>query len=180
MARLLDGRSAAVVGVEPALASAIAAACTREGAVLGDAVDVLVVGRNGDRAPVAFAEADADLSAWRTAVDGGVFATLEAVRPVAERMRAAGAGSIVFVCSGLVRVPQPARGADAVADRGLLAAAQALARELGPSGVRVNTVVTGSVVDADAVADAVVFFASDLAEVVTGQSLDVNGGEVFH
>jgi NAD(P)-dependent dehydrogenase (short-subunit alcohol dehydrogenase family) len=29
-------------------------------------------------------------------------------------------------------------------------------------------------------AKAVVFFASDLSSVVTGQSLDVNGGEVFH
>jgi NAD(P)-dependent dehydrogenase (short-subunit alcohol dehydrogenase family) len=32
----------------------------------------------------------------------------------------------------------------------------------------------------DDVANAVVFFASDLSAVVTGQSLDVNGGEVFH
>jgi NAD(P)-dependent dehydrogenase (short-subunit alcohol dehydrogenase family) len=30
------------------------------------------------------------------------------------------------------------------------------------------------------VANAVVFFASDLAAVITGQALDVNGGEVFH
>jgi NAD(P)-dependent dehydrogenase (short-subunit alcohol dehydrogenase family) len=30
------------------------------------------------------------------------------------------------------------------------------------------------------IADAVVFFASDLARVITGQSLDVNGGHVFH
>jgi NAD(P)-dependent dehydrogenase (short-subunit alcohol dehydrogenase family) len=29
-------------------------------------------------------------------------------------------------------------------------------------------------------ANAVVFFASDLSSVVTGQALDVNGGEVFH
>jgi NAD(P)-dependent dehydrogenase (short-subunit alcohol dehydrogenase family) len=31
----------------------------------------------------------------------------------------------------------------------------------------------------DEVAGAVVFFSSDLASMVTGQSLDVNGGEVF-
>jgi enoyl-[acyl-carrier-protein] reductase (NADH) len=32
----------------------------------------------------------------------------------------------------------------------------------------------------DDVANAVVFFASDLSAVITGQALDVNGGEVFH
>jgi enoyl-[acyl-carrier-protein] reductase (NADH) len=32
----------------------------------------------------------------------------------------------------------------------------------------------------DDAANAVVFFASDLSSVITGQSLDVNGGEVFH
>ena len=31
----------------------------------------------------------------------------------------------------------------------------------------------------DDVANAAVFFASDLSRVITGQSLDVNGGEVF-
>jgi enoyl-[acyl-carrier-protein] reductase (NADH) len=30
------------------------------------------------------------------------------------------------------------------------------------------------------VANAVVFFASDLSRVITGQALDVNGGETFH
>jgi NAD(P)-dependent dehydrogenase (short-subunit alcohol dehydrogenase family) len=32
----------------------------------------------------------------------------------------------------------------------------------------------------DDCANAVVFFLSDLAAVITGQALDVNGGEVFH
>jgi NAD(P)-dependent dehydrogenase (short-subunit alcohol dehydrogenase family) len=34
--------------------------------------------------------------------------------------------------------------------------------------------------DSDEIADAVVFFASDLSRAVTGQSLDVNGGHYFH
>lgn len=34
--------------------------------------------------------------------------------------------------------------------------------------------------DSDEIADTVVFFASDLSRVVTGQALDVNGGHFFH
>ena len=97
-----------------------------------------------------------------------------------------------------------------------MAATQGLARELGPSQIRVNSVVPGYIwgeslrgyfahqakqrgVDpqvvydevaantalrhlptSEEIADAVVFFASDLSRVVTGQSLDVNGGHAFH
>ncbi len=38
----------------------------------------------------------------------------------------------------------------------------------------------GHIPTSEEIADAVVFFASDLSRVVTGQSLDVNGGHVFH
>ena len=38
----------------------------------------------------------------------------------------------------------------------------------------------GVIPTSDDAANAVLFFASDLSSVVTGQSLDVNGGEVFH
>ena len=31
-----------------------------------------------------------------------------------------------------------------------------------------------------AIADAVLFFASDLSRAITGQALDVNGGHYFH
>jgi NAD(P)-dependent dehydrogenase (short-subunit alcohol dehydrogenase family) len=34
--------------------------------------------------------------------------------------------------------------------------------------------------DSDEIADAVVFFASDLSRAITGQALDVNGGHYFH
>ena len=38
----------------------------------------------------------------------------------------------------------------------------------------------GEIPTDDDCANAAVFFASDLSSVITGQSLDVNGGEVFH
>jgi NAD(P)-dependent dehydrogenase (short-subunit alcohol dehydrogenase family) len=38
----------------------------------------------------------------------------------------------------------------------------------------------GVIPDSEEIAGAVVFFASDLSRVITGQSLDVNGGHAFH
>ncbi len=38
----------------------------------------------------------------------------------------------------------------------------------------------GTIPDSEEISGAVVFFASDLSRAVTGQSLDVNGGHVFH
>jgi NAD(P)-dependent dehydrogenase (short-subunit alcohol dehydrogenase family) len=38
----------------------------------------------------------------------------------------------------------------------------------------------GEIPPQESVAEAVVFFASDMAAMITGQTLDVNGGEVFH
>jgi NAD(P)-dependent dehydrogenase (short-subunit alcohol dehydrogenase family) len=38
----------------------------------------------------------------------------------------------------------------------------------------------GEIPTDDDTAGAAVFFASDLSSVITGQALDVNGGEVFH
>jgi NAD(P)-dependent dehydrogenase (short-subunit alcohol dehydrogenase family) len=130
-------------------------------------------------------------------------------------MRAQRRGSIVFVNSMSIRVIEPMMGGYAASKGALLTAARTLARELGPDGVRVNSVVPGyiwsakmeayfrrlaadrgvpyeavhedvasrtalhHIPDSAEVADAVVFFASDLSRAVTGQSLDVNGGHYF-
>ncbi|MSO79763.1 MAG: SDR family oxidoreductase [Acidimicrobiia bacterium] len=110
----------------------------------------------------------------------------------------------------------PLQGGYATSKGALLAAAQVLAKELGPHGIRVNSIVPGwmwgpnvemyfsmmekqtgkSTQDSydeiasqiplgeippdEDCANAAVFFASDMSSVITGQALDVNGGEVFH
>jgi NAD(P)-dependent dehydrogenase (short-subunit alcohol dehydrogenase family) len=97
-----------------------------------------------------------------------------------------------------------------------MAATHGLARELGGSKIRVNSVVPGyiwgpslqwyfndlakkrgvtpqqvydevaaegalhHIPTSEEIAPAVVFFASDASRVITGQSLDVNGGNIFH
>ena len=131
-------------------------------------------------------------------------------------MKAQRSGSIVMINSMIIRDVLPNMGPYGASKAALLAATQGLAREIGPHGIRVNSVVPGYIWGAslegyfahqakqrgvepqvvyeevaaqtalrhlptsEEIADAVVFFASDLSRVVTGQSLDVNGGHVFH
>jgi NAD(P)-dependent dehydrogenase (short-subunit alcohol dehydrogenase family) len=159
---------------------------------------------------------DADLATWRKIMDVNVFGTLQLTKRVLAPMKAQGAGSIVFVNSMIVRKPQPNQGGYTISKAALLSAAQVLAKELGPVGIRVNSILPGAmwgpnvqtwvkmlaesngtseqeeydklaaemplgVIPPDEdVANAAVFLASDLARMITGQSLDVNGGEVFH
>jgi NAD(P)-dependent dehydrogenase (short-subunit alcohol dehydrogenase family) len=160
--------------------------------------------------------AEVDLDTWRKITEVNVFGTLQLTQEVVAPMKARGAGSIVFVNSMIVRKVLPNQGGYTISKAALMSAAQVLARELGPAGIRVNSIVPGAMwgpnvqvyltmlaeangtteeeeydkmasemalglipPDED-VANAAVFLASDLSRVITGQSLDVNGGEVFH
>ena len=176
-------------------------------------VDVLV--QNAAMADVRQSFEDVDLSSWRRIMDTNLFGTLQLTKSVIPSMKEQGAGSIVFVSSMITRKPLPLLGGYATSKSALLTAAQVLAKELGPHGIRVNTIVPGwmwgpsvervfarqqehdgktveqsyeeiaariplGIIPSDGdCANAAVFFASDLASVITGQSLDVNGGEVF-
>ncbi len=157
-----------------------------------------------------------DLDTWRAVAEVNLFGALRMTHAAVPALSRRGHGSVVFVSSMIVRQPMPHQGGYAASKGALLSAAEVLARELGPRGIRVNTVVPGWLrgpsvdrylarqarrtgrsvdagyaalakrvplgalaTDADA-ANAVVYFASDLSAVVTGQALDVNGGEVSH
>jgi NAD(P)-dependent dehydrogenase (short-subunit alcohol dehydrogenase family) len=142
--------------------------------------------------------------------------SLQLTHEVLAVMKAQHRGSIVMINSMIVRDVLPTMSPYGASKAALLAATQGLAREIGPHGIRVNSVVPGYIWGAslegyfahqakqrgvdpkvvydevaaqtalrhlptsEEIADAVVFFASDLSRVVTGQSLDVNGGHVFH
>ena len=122
-------------------------------------------------------------------------------------------GSVVNVNSMVLRHSDPKQGAYKLAKAALLSMSQSLASELGPQGIRVNSVLPGYIwggtlqgyfehqagkygttVDEiykaaavnsdlkrlpteDEVASAILFMASDLANGITGQTLDVNCGE---
>jgi NAD(P)-dependent dehydrogenase (short-subunit alcohol dehydrogenase family) len=177
-------------------------------------IDVLV--QNAARPDVFQPVETVDLEAWRKIVETNLFGTLQLVHAAAPHMKQRGRGSIVIVNSMIMRKVLPLQGGYATSKAALLTAAQALAKELGPHGIRVNSIVPGwmwgpsveryfklqekhvgrsvqeqydeiasqialgEIPTDEACAGAAVFFASDLSSVVTGQALDVNGGEVFH
>jgi NAD(P)-dependent dehydrogenase (short-subunit alcohol dehydrogenase family) len=115
-----------------------------------------------------------------------------------------------------MRIIEPNVGGYASSKAALMTATQTLAKEVGPAGIRVNSVVPGyiwsdkmeayfrrlaqeqartyeeihaevsaktalhRIPESAEIADAVLFFASDLSRGCTGQALDVNGGHYFH
>jgi NAD(P)-dependent dehydrogenase (short-subunit alcohol dehydrogenase family) len=157
----------------------------------------------------------ANLDDWRRIFEVNLFGALRLTQLVVPLMKAQRRGSIVFVNSMSIRVIEPMMGGYAASKGALLMTARTLAKELGPDGIRVNSVVPGyiwsdkmeayfrrlaadrgvsyetvhddiagrtalrHIPDSAEVAEAVLFFASDLARAITGQSLDVNGGHFF-
>ena len=136
-------------------------------------------------------------------VQGAVRAAFHLAQAAAPVMRAQEAGgSLVHIGTNLVYNPVVTYHDYTAAKAALVGLTRSLAKELGPSGIRVNLVAGGllQTTDASAVttdevfefvrgitplqqtvtpeqfADAVLFFASPLSSSVTGQSLAVDGG----
>ncbi|MBI2168047.1 MAG: SDR family oxidoreductase [Actinobacteria bacterium] len=176
-------------------------------------VDVLV---NNAFVPGSFQPFEnADFGQWRKLFEVNVFGTLQMTRAVVPPMKAQGRGSIVFVNSMVIHKSTFPQGDYAASKGALWAAARAVATELGPYNIRVNSVVPGwmagpsvdmylewqaaerGVSKEDVAAEiaepmalrriptdeecagAIVFLASDLSSAMTGQTVDVNGGEVY-
>ncbi len=156
-----------------------------------------------------------DLAAFRESFETNVLATLRLTQLFAPVL-AESKGSIVMVLSAVLRHSRRTFGTYKMAKASLLSLAQSLSAELGPQGVRVNSVapsyiwadtlktyfdylgtkrgLTGQqvydeiaatidlrrLIEPEEIADTIVFLVSDLARAVTGQCLDVNGGEFHH
>jgi NAD(P)-dependent dehydrogenase (short-subunit alcohol dehydrogenase family) len=159
--------------------------------------------------------ASVDLDQVRAGFETNVLGALRLSRLFAPALTDS-AGAVVMINSSVLRHSSQPYGAYKMAKSSLLALAQSLATELGPKGVRVNSVAPGYIwadtlkgyfgylgrkrgVDAqviydetaantdlrrlpepDAIADAVVFMASELSRAITGHCLDVNCGEFHH
>jgi NAD(P)-dependent dehydrogenase (short-subunit alcohol dehydrogenase family) len=104
-------------------------------------LDVLV--HNAAMADVRQLFEQVDLDDWRRIMDTNLFGSLQLTASAIPVLKEAGAGSIVFVSSMITRKPLRLQGGYATSKAALLTAAQVLAKELGPHGIRVNTIVPG-------------------------------------
>jgi NAD(P)-dependent dehydrogenase (short-subunit alcohol dehydrogenase family) len=85
-----------------------------------------------------------NLDALSTSFDANVLAALRLTRLLVPALAEA-KGSVVVINSMVVRFSQPAMGPYKLAKAAMLAMAQSLATELGPQGIRVNSVAPGHI-----------------------------------
>jgi 3-oxoacyl-[acyl-carrier protein] reductase len=139
---------------------------------------------------------------WDEVLRTDLTAAFHTIRAVLPSMVARGSGSIVNIASRLGQMGVTETAAYSAAKAGVIGLTRALAREFGPTGVRINAVAPGvtltemteDLVDteagkarlrdmalgrfgrADEVAEAVIFLLSDRASLFTGQTLNPNSG----
>jgi NAD(P)-dependent dehydrogenase (short-subunit alcohol dehydrogenase family) len=162
-----------VVAGSGEVADAVAARLASEGGsvtrALEEGVDVLVTAFEW-REDRPFLELDDEL--WEWTLDENLKSAFLAGREAARRMAEAGGGVIVHVGSDVAVWPGPGTAAYAAAKVGVHLLATAMALDLVPHGVRVCCV-AGS--DAEDVAAAVAFCASDEASYVLGSTFFLDG-----
>jgi len=110
----------------------------------GNRIDVLVnnVGGAPARTGGFLSITDAD---WHATIELDLMAAIRATRAALPGMLAAGTGVIITTCSVNARLPDPAVMDYSVAKAGLASFCKALSKEVGPLGIRVNTVSPGPV-----------------------------------
>jgi NAD(P)-dependent dehydrogenase (short-subunit alcohol dehydrogenase family) len=169
-------------------------------------VDIVVnnagAARGEDRAPVV----ELDLDVWRHVIDVNLHGVLYMSRTFAQRFLAAGtAGSIVNISSVGGKIAGPSTAAYSASKAGVHAVTAAMAKELGPAGIRVNALCPG-IIDTSRLDDiergerwerlvetqiplrragegvdiaaVTVFLCSDQGSWVTGQQWNVDGGQL--
>jgi NAD(P)-dependent dehydrogenase (short-subunit alcohol dehydrogenase family) len=144
-----------------------------------------------------------DLTDWSTVMTVNLQGYLHITRAFVPAMVNRGSGSLVHIASISARFPQAASTAYSASKAGVYALSQQLAVELGPSGIRSNTISPGlvrtpmteayyqvpgvatkrdaavpirRVATPDDIADVAAFLASDRSRYITGADIVVDGG----
>ncbi len=147
---------------------------------------------------------------WELVPQTNLTSALHLCQAAIPALRRAGGGSIVLISSRAGRSPFASRGVTPVSTKahyaaskaGIISLTRSLALELAADGIRVNCVAPGPVkgemlpehllsaaaasvplgrvADPREIARVVFFLCSEAASFVTGQTLDVNGGQVMH
>jgi NAD(P)-dependent dehydrogenase (short-subunit alcohol dehydrogenase family) len=106
-------------------------------------VDVLV-NNAGQTGPVG-GLAEVDLDAWRDCIETNLFGAMHCLRVAARVMGAQRGGSIINMSSRMGLHGYPMRTAYCATKFALIGMTEAVAREIGPMGVRVNALCPGAV-----------------------------------
>lgn len=104
----------------------------------------ILVNNAGQSGPVGNL-ADVDLAAWRECVETNLFGAMYCMRVAARIMCAQGSGSIINMSSLMGLKGYPMRTAYSATKFALIGMTEALAREVGPFGVRVNALCPGAI-----------------------------------
>ncbi len=196
-----EGLRALAVPVDVASAESVAAMTAAALAAYGR-VDILV--NNAAKfSELQYREfARIPLEEWKAVLDVNVTGAFLCVRAFEPHMRKAGWGRIVNVASGSIRMGRPHFLHYVSSKAALVGMSRSLARELGPHGITVNTLLPGVVftelqqkrlpeeyqrmilngqcipepLPPEAMVGPVLFLASDESRYVTGQELAVDGG----
>lgn len=103
-----------------------------------------VVANAGGPGPIA-PIADMDMADWTASLGPNLIGAMHTLQHAARTMTAQGGGSIVVMSSLMGVKGQPMRSAYVAAKFALVGITETLAREVGPSGVRVNALLPGAV-----------------------------------